>query len=129
RGVPEKGVEPEQERRAGQRQDEPVLCDLLHPGADTRCEGACPHEPEIAVGALLERLAKTLRAGAQFRSVRGRRARAAHPCRQFSGIVGVLATSPVIGTKRTGRIACSVTRPEASLRKTFSSWKKPPTGI
>ena len=46
----QKRIEPEEERRARQRQHQPVLRDDLHPCADAR--GACPEplHPEIAVG-------------------------------------------------------------------------------
>ena len=48
----EKAVEPEIERRlrAGERDDQPRLRHLLHPGPNAGCEGAEPEEPEIAIG-------------------------------------------------------------------------------
>ena len=43
-------VEAEVERRAGQRQNQPVLRDDLHPRADGRTAGANPLDAEIPVG-------------------------------------------------------------------------------
>jgi hypothetical protein len=43
-------IEPEEERRVRQRNDEPVLRDDLHPRADARGAGANPLDTEIAVG-------------------------------------------------------------------------------
>ena len=62
RQLPEKVVEPEEERRLRQIEDQPALRDLLHPGADRGGEGAEPQDAEIAIGerrerALQERLA------------------------------------------------------------------------
>ena len=61
RQLPEEIVEPEEERRLGEVEDEPALRDLLHPRADRRGEGAEPEDAEIAVSeggerALQERL-------------------------------------------------------------------------
>jgi hypothetical protein len=52
RQLAEKGVEAEEEgrRRAGDRQDQPALRDLLHPGADGRGHGAAPEHAEVAIG-------------------------------------------------------------------------------
>ena len=50
RQLAEKGVEPEEERRIGERQNQPVLGDALHPGADAGGEGAEPQDAEIPVG-------------------------------------------------------------------------------
>ena len=49
RNVAEKCVEPEQERRIRDFENEPVLRDLLHPRADARRAGAKPQQPEVAV--------------------------------------------------------------------------------
>ena len=49
RQLPEEIVEPEEERRLGQIEDQPGLRDLLHPVADRRGEGAEPQDAEVAV--------------------------------------------------------------------------------
>ena len=48
----EKRIEAQEERRrgAGDREHQPALRDLLHPGADGRGEGPEPHHAEVAVG-------------------------------------------------------------------------------
>ncbi len=46
----QEGVEAEEEGRIGQRDDEPVLRDDLHPRADARGAGAEPLHAEVAVG-------------------------------------------------------------------------------
>ena len=50
RQLAEEGVEPQEERRFGERQNEPGLGDALHPGADAGGEGAEPQDAEIPVG-------------------------------------------------------------------------------
>ena len=48
RELAEKVVEAEEERRSREREHEPALSDLLHPGPDRGREGAEPEDAEIA---------------------------------------------------------------------------------
>ncbi len=55
RRIAEKRVESQQKRRPRDREDQPVLRDLLHPGADAGREGTGPHQAKVAVRKRLER--------------------------------------------------------------------------
>src|SRR5262249_23731474 len=50
----EERVEPEERRRAGHREDQPVLRHLLHPRSYARREGTRPHQAKVAVRERLE---------------------------------------------------------------------------
>src|SRR5262249_1292895 len=112
--------------RSGQRQDQPVLRDLLHPGADARREGARPEQPVVAVG---ERAEGPDNSGRPGLARPGRDAGRADFRPAHSGFEGVFSISPVIGTNRTGRMSFSEIFPDLSLESTFSSWKNFPTGM
>src|ERR1051326_63919 len=59
----QEGVEPKVKRRTRQGKDEPVLGDVLHPGANTGCTRPEPENPEITVAKRRQRPADSVCTG------------------------------------------------------------------
>src|SRR5262249_10817314 len=127
RRVAQERVEAQPEGRARHREDQPVLGDLLHPGADRGREGPRPHEAKVGVCERLEGPRQPVSHGA--RRLYSRRARDPEPeprgvqragRPQSSSTESVSAETPprIVGSRCGANFA--VWRPGTSLPSAFA---------